>query len=301
MERSSEYLKRLEALNGGPLRERGAAPRDVPPRVAPAPIQYPRAPTMGTGPSAPYRPASRPVKLDEVIAGEEIPILDRGVAFCITTPVATLDHRQEIGRRLQQALCREDAHLPRRLAQRCQVDGIVPDDVVFVDLETTGLGMTPLFLIGALSWQGGELVARQYLARDYSEEAAATALFMNLAHDKRLLISFNGKSFDWPFLRLRAAVNAVPCLLSFAHFDLLHECRRIWRHALPNCKLQTLEQHVCGRPRRTGDIPGQDIPQAYHDFVRTGNAAQMAQIIQHNLLDLVTMAELLVALPPLEP
>jgi len=301
MERSKEYLKRLEALNGGPLRNREVAPRDTPSRAEPAPFEYRRAPTVGSSPTTPYHAPRRMVKLDEVITGEEIPILERGVAYCITTPIATLDGHRELGQRFQRALGRDNAHLPRRLAQRCAIDAVMPDDVLFLDLETTGLGVTPLFLIGALSWQDGDLVARQYLARHYGEEAAATALFMNLAHNKRLLISFNGKSFDWPFLRLRAAVNTVPCLLSCPHFDLLHEARRIWRGRLPNCKLQTLEQHVCGRPPRAGDIPGADIPQAYHDFVRTGNAAQMAQIIHHNLLDLVTMAELMVLLPPLEP
>ena len=35
--------------------------------------------------------------------------------------------------------------------------------------------------------------------------------------------------------------------------------------------MQTLEQAICGR-RRRGDIPGRDIPLAYHDFVRSGDA-----------------------------
>ena len=61
-------------------------------------------------------------------------------------------------------------------------------------------------------------------------------------------------------------------------------------------KLQTLEHRVCGR-RRSGDIPGAEIPAAYHAFVRTGNAAEMSLIIKHNRLDLLTLAELLTKLP----
>jgi uncharacterized protein YprB with RNaseH-like and TPR domain len=56
-----------------------------------------------------------------------------------------------------------------------------------------------------------------------------------------------------------------------------------------------LEALICGR-LRDSDIPGDQIPDAYHEFVRTGNAAEMAEVIHHNLLDLVTMADLLVRL-----
>jgi uncharacterized protein YprB with RNaseH-like and TPR domain len=75
------------------------------------------------------------------------------------------------------------------------------------------------------------------------------------------------------------------------HCDLLHHARRRWRERLPNCKLQTLEQAICGR-RRRGDIPGRAIPLAYHEFVRTGDAWQMRNVLHHNALDLVTLLQL---------
>jgi uncharacterized protein YprB with RNaseH-like and TPR domain len=53
----------------------------------------------------------------------------------------------------------------------------------------------------------------------------------------------------------------------------------------------TLEQHLCQR-RRVGDIAGSDVPAAYHDYVRSGDATEMHSVLHHNALDLVTMAEL---------
>lgn len=76
------------------------------------------------------------------------------------------------------------------------------------------------------------------------------------------------------------------------HLDLLGLSRKRWRDKLPNCKLQTLEKWICGRGR-DGDIPGTDIPDTYHLFVRTGNAALLKPIMDHNALDLITMADLL--------
>ncbi|MFW6133469.1 MAG: ribonuclease H-like domain-containing protein [Planctomycetota bacterium] len=71
--------------------------------------------------------------------------------------------------------------------------------------------------------------------------------------------------------------------------------RRRWRRDVPNCRLQTLEAVLCGRHRR-GDIPDAAIPEAYHDFVATGDARRMGDILHHNLLDLLTMAQLVSAL-----
>jgi uncharacterized protein YprB with RNaseH-like and TPR domain len=50
---------------------------------------------------------------------------------------------------------------------------------------------------------------------------------------------------------------------------------------------------VLGR-KRAGDIPGSEIPGAYHEFVRTGDARRMAAVIHHNRLDLLSMLELIV-------
>jgi hypothetical protein len=83
--------------------------------------------------------------------------------------------------------------------------------------------------------------------------------------------------------------------LSFApppiHIDLLPLARAVVGTRTPNHRLLTLETHFCKR-KRVGDIDGADIPAAYHDFVRTGDAKDMANIIHHNRLDLVTMLQL---------
>ena len=74
------------------------------------------------------------------------------------------------------------------------------------------------------------------------------------------------------------------------HCDLLHHARHTWHGRLPNCKLQTLERYLCGR-NRVGDIPGQEIPLAFHDFVRTNDGWLMKSILHHNALGLVTSLE----------
>lgn len=166
-------------------------------------------------------------------------------------------------------------------------------DVICVDIETTGLTAgTPLFLIGVLGHFDGELRVIQLLARDYTEEAALLTHFVALLDASSAIVSFNGKSYDLPYIRDRCAFLGVPFRLRQAHIDMLHVARRFWGRQLPNCKLQTLERHLCHRIRR-GDIPGAEIPDAYHRFVRSGNAVQMRDILFHNALDLLTTTEVM--------
>lgn len=169
------------------------------------------------------------------------------------------------------------------------------DRVLFLDLETCGLSAAPVFLAGTMHWNGEDFVLRQYFARHYGEEPALLAAVAEQARGFELLVTFNGKSFDAPFLASRALTHGVPLALPRQHFDLLHASRRRWKLELPDCRLQTLELRVCRR-RRTGDVPGSEVPGLYHDFVRNGDPWRLVPVFHHNLLDVITMADVLHAL-----
>jgi uncharacterized protein YprB with RNaseH-like and TPR domain len=169
-----------------------------------------------------------------------------------------------------------------------------PQNVLLVDLETCGLSGSSLFLIGLLRFVNGRLMVELLLARNYSEERAVLATFWQVAHPNSLLVTFNGKSFDWPMIADRSARHLLfrgSARPELPHVDLLHHARRRWRRQLPDCKLQTLERHICGRGR-TGDIPGSQIPAAYQQFVRTGKEHEMNAILLHNAIDLVTLLDI---------
>ena len=171
--------------------------------------------------------------------------------------------------------------------------GCDPTRILFLDIETLGLTSTPVFLVGTIHpADDGRMHMRQIFARDYAEERHILEHFARRVGDFDVIVTYNGKTFDWPYLRDRSNYHAVQLLHEPEHMDLLHEARRRWRHVLPNCKLQTLEYHVCRR-RRTGDIPGDMIAEAYHHYVKTGDARRMETVIHHNALDLVTMVELM--------
>ena len=170
-----------------------------------------------------------------------------------------------------------------------------PERALFFDTETTGLGGNMVFMLGVMRIAAGDIRLSQVFARDYREERELLAVWTEMLASSGMIVSFNGKSFDMPVLRDRLVLHGVPQPDEPPHLDLLHHARRRWRGVLPDCRLQTLEWKVCGR-RRSGDIPGEEIPAAYHRFVRTRDASDMLTVFHHNALDLITLADVALAL-----
>jgi uncharacterized protein YprB with RNaseH-like and TPR domain len=165
-------------------------------------------------------------------------------------------------------------------------------NITYLDIETCGFAGNAVFLIGWCWFNGrDDLVVEQALARDYSEEAGILHAVAERFAQTRVLVTFNGKSFDLPSIRERAVIHRVSLPEVSTHVDVLHQARAQWRHVLPNCQLQTLELFLCRRPRR-GDVHGSAIPQIYHDYVKNLDAGKLKTIIHHNFLDIVTLAEI---------
>jgi uncharacterized protein YprB with RNaseH-like and TPR domain len=172
--------------------------------------------------------------------------------------------------------------------------GALPDRALLLDLETCGLAGAALFLIGLLRQIDGAPTIELLMARNYAEEAAVLESFWQIVADHDILMTFNGKSFDWPMVHERSIRHRLQTCggdRPLQHLDILHHARRRWRRHLPDCRLQTLERIVCRR-HRTGDIPGHRIPAVYAEFVRTGFERDIDAVLHHNALDLVTLFDL---------
>lgn len=164
-------------------------------------------------------------------------------------------------------------------------------DLLFIDLETLGLFSRPIILFGLAEIRSGELHIAQYLLRDISEEVPAlSAVFDQLAED-RVIVSYNGKAFDIPYLAGRSAFYGRPAAIGNPHYDLLHFARKRWRDRIPDCRLVTIEQHLLGIGR-DDDIPGAMVPEFYEAFMTTGNPGPLVPIVTHNRQDLVSLARL---------
>lgn len=175
-----------------------------------------------------------------------------------------------------------------------------PEKWLFLDTETTGLAGgtgTYAFLIGLAWWDAGGLQVEQLFMRDFAEEHSLLHELSARIAERPVLVTFNGKSFDWPLLESRFTMTrsiAVPRLS--AHLDLLHPARALWKLRLGSVRLSDLERHVLDAPRlgwrRDDDISSALIPQFYFDYLRGGAAEPLVGVARHNQMDLRGLAAL---------
>jgi uncharacterized protein YprB with RNaseH-like and TPR domain len=169
--------------------------------------------------------------------------------------------------------------------------------LLYLDTETTGLsggaGTLP-FVVGlgyfsAEGWRTEQLI----LERPGGEAPLLRHLAQHL-EQASALVTYNGKSFDWPLLKMRFILNRVPLPPLQQHLDLLHCVRRIYKRRKQPLRLINLEQRLLGFFRE-GDIDGADIPERYFAYLRGAAPSTLEPIITHNAHDLAAMAAVLSA------
>jgi uncharacterized protein YprB with RNaseH-like and TPR domain len=171
---------------------------------------------------------------------------------------------------------------------------------VFIDLETTGLSGgagTLAFLVGLAFFDLGAFQVRQFLLTSHAGERALLAAVADCFDDADLIVSYNGKTFDVPVMETRWVFHRMePALTGIPHFDMLHPARRLWKLRPTGtagddggCRLSTLERALFGF-RRVGDVPGGEIPGRFFQFLRSGDPRPLEAVLEHNRLDLVSLA-----------
>ena len=295
--------KRARGVFGG-RKETGTPPAAQVPPVPEAPPAGERPPA-GEGAPRPEVPVfadipvtdeqlftvPTPGRIEDLIPGEPVET-PAGWFYRVCKPAGEIwergaaTHQEYIN-----AIASSPAKLPAGFSS-LQALASSPAGIIYLDLETTGLRNTPLFLVGLMYSEGEDLIVDQLFARDYTEERAVLSFVYSMLDSREVLVTFNGNTFDIPFLASRMTFHGLPMSMPRSHIDLLPISRSLMKGRTPNHRLQTLERFVLGR-KRTGDIPGSEIPGAYHEFVRTKDARQMAAVIHHNRLDLLSMLELI--------
>lgn len=183
----------------------------------------------------------------------------------------------------------------RLLAPDARAEIADPQQWLFLDTETTGLmggTGTYAFLVGIAWWDAGGLEVQQFFMRDHSEEHSLLVTLAERMSERRVLVTFNGKSFDWPLLETRYRMTrTIRPPAPRAHLDFLHPARNLWRLRLGSVRLAELERHVLGWNRGV-DIDSTLIPSIYFGFLRGGPPDPLVPIFQHNQMDLRGLAGL---------
>lgn len=172
-----------------------------------------------------------------------------------------------------------------------------PEDIIFFDIETTGLSMykSQLYLIGLLTYDESNACWKliQYLCEEVSDELPVLEDFFKLLSSKKILISFNGDGFDIPFLSTMAHQYGISSDFSaIESFDILKKIRPLKSLlGMPDQKLKTCERFLgIGRE----DIfSGAELIYMYLDWQRDHDPEKLRCLLLHNDEDIENLPHVL--------
>jgi hypothetical protein len=165
----------------------------------------------------------------------------------------------------------------------------------YFDTETTGLSTgagTVIFLAASARLDGERIRVRQFLLPDYPHEPALLRALTAELRTVERLVTYNGRTFDLPMLAARLTVHGLfrdQATVPDAHDDLLPLARRLFRRPLGGARLADVEAGVLG-VRRVSDCAGSEVPARYFGYLAGGSPDILAEVLDHNFQDVVSLA-----------
>jgi uncharacterized protein YprB with RNaseH-like and TPR domain len=165
----------------------------------------------------------------------------------------------------------------------------------YFDTETTGLSTgagTVIFLAGVARVERGHVAVRQFLLPDYPYERPLLRAVVGDLRAQPRLVTYNGRAFDVPMLAARLTFHGLfreQAAIPSSHDDLLPHARRLFRRPLGGARLADIEAGVLG-VRRSSDCAGSEVPGRYFGYLRGGSPDILAEVLDHNFQDVVSLA-----------
>ncbi len=174
-------------------------------------------------------------------------------------------------------------------------DDVCGKNICFLDIETTGLSSkyNQVILIGALCLEGDKVYITQFFAEHTREELELLTVFERFLNKFEYIITYNGTSFDLPFLKKRFThYNIDHSIDLISHLDLLKLVRKNKEILnLENCKLKTVEKSL--NIYREDTISGRESVSLYKDYESTKDVSKKKIILKHNYDDIFYLPKLL--------
>jgi|GEM_PF-1039388 len=168
-----------------------------------------------------------------------------------------------------------------------------PEDLLFIDLETRSLySETQIITIGTGIYENSSFVVNQFTALNPDAEYEALMLLDSISAGHKALVSYNGRSFDVPFIISRFSYyglrHAASRFRDLVNFDLLHYCRQAFSEASGH-SLKEMEVYIL-KQFRDGDIDGSEVDYHYSKWLKTHKPEHINLITSHNVIDVKSMA-----------
>lgn len=166
------------------------------------------------------------------------------------------------------------------------------NNYLFFDIETLGFHRQshPVILIGALEIKGNTLQLTQWIGDSIADEKELLETFFDSVTKDTVLVSFNGKRFDWPFLSSRAKKHRILPPTPYEHIDLFQFYRGGFAHL-------DVESHTLRELTKTHfqfqSVESREIPALLQDHLtQKTSPGRLQALFLHNEEDLCSMLAL---------
>lgn len=168
----------------------------------------------------------------------------------------------------------------------------------FFDIETTGLSpfRCKLILSGFSIPEKDKITSVQFLADDPSEEPLVIKETLKIMDDLDMVVTYNGKTFDMPFLDQRIKADKIHLSMPLPfNLDLYQAVKYTspLKSFLPNLRQKTVESYMGLWTTRTDEISGADSVDLYYHYAGTKDEKIRDVILLHNADDIRQLSKLL--------
>lgn len=168
--------------------------------------------------------------------------------------------------------------------------GFDKGEICFIDIETTGFSRkyNYIYLIGLVHYSyediGWKLV--QFFADNPNDEQNILCQFNEYVKGFKVIITYNGDSFDIPFIESRMSkYNISSNLKNIESFDIYRKVKQESPYLnLDNLKLKTLEESI--EIFRDDKYTGKDCIDFYNQYLISKDDGLLSRILNHNYDDL---------------
>lgn len=163
-----------------------------------------------------------------------------------------------------------------------------------LDIETTGLNASrSKFILGGLYEPDGKTM-HQFFAQRQAEEKAALTEFMKQVSALDMVVTYNGRHFDLPFMKKRMEALDIEGSLPYnLDLYLVLNGHSPIRKFVPNLKQKTVENYMGLWSTRADEISGAESVTLYNTYEKTGDEALEEKILLHNSDDVLQLTRLL--------
>jgi len=163
-----------------------------------------------------------------------------------------------------------------------------------LDIETTGLDPSRnKFVLGGL-FDLQSKTMHQFFAESRNEEKQTLEAFYKLLSGFDMVITYNGKHFDMPFIARRMRKHGVDALLPYnLDLYLVVNGHSPIKKFVPNLKQKTVENYMGLWQSREDEISGAESVELYNKYEKSQDPELEKKILLHNSDDVLQLTRLM--------